>query len=163
MRISNKSDFVSSIVLFFTGIIFYFVIIPREIILEDEAVIGPDLLPNICIILITFLSILLFLKSVKNIDQTNGNILDKNKLGMLNKRNDFSLIEIRRVFLLSLSLLTSILLFIYVDVLLASIFLVLSTCIVCGLKKIWVILTLSAGLILLAYFLLYQVLGTAVG
>ena len=163
LRISNKPDFVSSIVLFFTGIIFYFVIIPREIILEDEAVIGPDLLPNICIILITFLSILLFLKSVKNIDQTNGNILDKNKLGMLNKRNDFSLIEIRRVFLLSLSLLTSILLFIYVDVLLASIFLVLSTCIVCGLKKIWVILTLSAGLILLAYFLLYQVLGTAVG
>ena len=52
LRISNKSDFVSSIVLFFTGIIFYFVIIPREIILEDEAVIGPDLLPNICIILI---------------------------------------------------------------------------------------------------------------
>ena len=52
MRISNKPDFVSSIVLFFSGIIFYFVIIPREIILEDEAVIGPDLLPNICIILI---------------------------------------------------------------------------------------------------------------
>ena len=163
MRISNKSDFVSSIVLFFTGIIFYFVIIPREIILEDEAVIGPDLLPNICIILITFLSILLFIKSVKNIDQIDGNILDKNKLGMLSEKNDFSLIEIRRVFLLSLSLLTSILLFIYLDVLLASIFLVLSTCIVCGLKKIWVILTLSGGLILLAYFLLYQVLGTAVG
>ena len=163
MRISNKSDFVSSIVLFFTGIIFYFVIIPREIILEDKAVIGPDLLPNICIILITFLSILLFIKSVKNVNETDGNSLNENKPGMFNERNDFSLIEIRRVFLLSLSLLTSILLFIYVDVLFASIFLVLSTCIVCGLKKIWVILTLSSGLILLAYFLLYQVLGTAVG
>ena len=163
MRISNKPDFVSSIVLFFTGIIFYFVIIPREIILEDEAVIGPDLLPNICIILITFLSILLFIKSVKNVNETDGNSLNENKPGMFNERNDFSLIEIRRVFLLSLSLLTSILLFIYVDVLFASIFLVLSTCIVCGLKKIWVILTLTSGLILLAYFLLYQVLGTAVG
>ena len=163
MRISNKSDFVSSIVLFFTGIIFYFVIIPREIILEDKAVIGPDLLPNICIILITFLSILLFIKSVKNVNETDGNSLNENKPGMFNERNDFSLIEIRRVFLLSLSLLTSILLFIYVDVLFASIFLVLSTCIVCGLKKIWVILTLTSGLILLAYFLLYQVLGTAVG
>ena len=163
MRISNKSDFVSSIVLFFTGIIFYFVIIPREIILEDEAVIGPDLLPNICIILITFLSILLFIKSVKNVNQIDAGSPTENKLVMLNERKDFSLIEIRRVFLLSLSLLASILLFTYIDVLLASIFLVLSTCIVCGLKKIWVILALSAGLILLAYFLLYQVLGTAVG
>jgi len=163
LRISNKSDFVSSIVLFFTGIIFYFVIIPREIILEDEAVIGPDLLPNICIILITFLSILLFIKSVKNVNQIDAGSPTENKLVMLNERKDFSLIEIRRVFLLSLSLLASILLFTYIDVLLASIFLVLSTCIVCGLKKIWVILALSAGLILLAYFLLYQVLGTAVG
>ena len=145
------------------GIIFYFVIIPREIILEDKAVIGPDLLPNICIILITFLSILLFIKSVKNVNQIDAGGPTDNKLGMLDGRNDFSVIEIRRVFLLSLSILASILLFTNIDVLLASIFLVLSTCVVCGLKKVWVILTLSAGLILLAYFLLYQVLGTAVG
>ena len=163
MRISNKPDFVSSIVLFFTGIIFYFVIIPREIILEDEAVIGPDLLPNICIILITFLSILLFIKSIKNVNRMDSDSPGQKKLDMFKEKNDFSLIEIRRVFLLSLSLLASILLFTYVDVLLASIFLVLSTSIVCGLKNIWIILTLSAGLILLAYFLLYQVLGTAVG
>ena len=163
MRISNKSDFVSSIVLFFTGIIFYFVIIPREIILEDEAVIGPDLLPNICVILITFLSILLFIKSIKNVNRMDSDSPGQKKLNMFKEKNDFSLIEIRRVFLLSLSLLASILLFTYVDVLLASIFLVLSTSIVCGLKNIWIILTLSAGLILLAYFLLYQVLGTAVG
>ena len=162
LRISNKPDFVSSIVLFFTGIIFYFVIIPREIILEDEAVIGPDLLPNICIILITFLSILLFIKSVKNVNQIDGDITEQNKLDMF-KGNYFSLIEIKRVFLLSLTILASILLFTYVDVLLASIFLVLGSCFVCGLKKIWVISTLSAGLILLAYFLLYKVLGTAVG
>ena len=163
MRISNKSDFVSSIVLFFTGIIFYFIIIPREIILEDEAVIGPDLLPNICVILITFLSILLFIKSIKNVNRMDSDSPGQKKLDMFKEKNDFSLIEIRRVFLLSLSLLASILLFTYVDVLLASIFLVLSTSIVCGLKNIWIILTLSAGLIILAYFLLYQVLGTAVG
>ena len=71
MRISNKSDFVSSIVLFFTGIIFYFIIIPREIILEDEAVIGPDLLPNICIILITFLSYITVYK-INQKRQPNG-------------------------------------------------------------------------------------------
>ena len=63
MKILNKSDFIASIVLILIGIIFYFIIIPQEIIVEDEAILGPDLLPNICIILISFLSVLLFFKS----------------------------------------------------------------------------------------------------
>ena len=163
MNISNKSDFVASIILFLTGIIFYFIIIPQEIVLEDEAIIGPDLLQNICIILITFLSALLFLKSIKkekNNEETNA-VYDNSM--MLKVKSEFSLLEIKRVVLLSLSILISILLFTYVDVLIASIFLILSSCLVCGLKKIWIILSLSSGLLFLAYFLLYKVLGTAVG
>lgn len=167
MNVSNKSDFVASIILFLTGIIFYFIIIPQEIVLEDEAIIGPDLLPNICIILITFLSALLFLKSIKKeIKKENNNeetttVYDNSM--MLKVKSEFSLLEIKRVVLLSLSILISILLFTYVDVLIASIFLILSSCLVCGLKKIWIILSLSSGLLFLAYFLLYKVLGTAVG
>ena len=163
MNISNKSDFVASIILFLTGIIFYFIIIPQEIVLEDEAIIGPDLLPNICIILITFLSALLFLKSIKkeNNNEETNTVYDNSM--MLKVKSEFSLLEIKRVVLLSLSILISILLFTYVDVLIASIFLILSSCLVCGLKKIWIILSLSSGLLFLAYFLLYKVLGTAVG
>lgn len=167
MNISNKSDFVASIILFLTGIIFYFIIIPQEIVLEDEAIIGPDLLPNICIILITFLSALLFLKSIKKeIKKENNNkktntVYDNST--MLKVKSEFSLLEIKRVVLLSFSIFISILLFTYVDVLIASIFLILSSCLVCGLKKIWIILSLSSGLLFLAYFLLYKVLGTAVG
>lgn len=169
MNVNNKSDFIASIILIFTGIIFYFIIIPQEIVLEDEAVIGPDLLPNMCIILITFLSLLLFIKSIKKQKLTrkiNKQLTDNgvnNNLAFLNTRSDFSIIEVKRVFFLSLSILISILLFVYVDVLISSIFLILSCCIVCGLKKIWIIISLSSGLILLAYFLLYKVLGTAVG
>jgi|TARA_Y200000002_G_scaffold112472_1_gene92130 hypothetical protein len=167
VNISNKSDFVASIILFLTGIIFYFIIIPQEIVLEDEAIIGPDLLPNICIILITFLSALLFLKSIKkeikkeNNNEETNTVYDNSM--MLKVKSEFSLLEIKRVVLLSLSILISILLFTYVDVLIASIFLILSSCLVCGLKKIWIILSLSSGLLFLAYFLLYKVLGTAVG
>ena len=169
MNIVNKSDFVASIVLFLTGIIFYFIIIPQEIILEDEAVIGPDLLPNICIILITFLSILLFFKSMSKVStdlkidaqKTDNSIKDSSTI--VNIRNDFSAIELKRVLFLLLTILISILLFIYLDVLVASIFLIVGSCIVCGLRKVWVIITLSTGLISLAYFLLYKVLGTAIG
>lgn len=167
MNISNKSDFVASIILFLTGTIFYFIIIPQEIVLEDEAITGPDLLPNICIILITFLSALLFLKSIKKEIKKENNNEETNTVydnsTMLKVKSEFSLLEIKRVVLLSLSILISILLFTYVDVLIASIFLILSSCLVCGLKKIWIILSLSSGLLFLAYFLLYKVLGTAVG
>ena len=167
MNISNKSDFVASIILFLTGIIFFFIIIPQEIVLEDEAIIGPDLLPNICIILITFLSALLFLKSIKketkkDINNEESNSVYKNSM-LLKVKSEFTLVEIRRVVFLSLSIFISILLFTYIDVLIASIFLLLSSCLVCGLRKIWIILSLSSGLLLLAYFLLYKVLGTAVG
>ena len=169
MNIVNKSDFIASIVLFLTGIIFYFIIIPQEIILEDEAVIGPDLLPNICIILITFLSVLLFFRSINKVEikqtkdtkKTDNSIYDPSTI--LNIRNGFSLIEIKRVFFLLLTILISILLFVYLDVLVASFFLITGSCIVCGLRKIWVIMTLSTSLISLAYFLLYKVLGTAIG
>jgi len=167
MKILNKSDFIASIVLILTGIIFYFIIIPQEIIVEDEAILGPDLLPNICIILISFLSVLLFFKSIKTDKKRENNnedkISDDDDPMILKVKSEFSLIEIKRVFLLSLTILISILLFTYVDVLISSIFLILGCCLVCGLKKIWIILSLSIGLILLAYFLLYQVLGTAVG
>lgn len=167
MKILNKSDFIASIVLILTGIIFYFIIIPQEIIVEDEAILGPDLLPNICIILISFLSVLLFFKSIKTDKKKENNNEDKISVDddpmILKVKSEFSLIETKRVFLLSLTILISILLFTYVDVLISSIFLILGCCLVCGLKKIWIILSLSIGLILLAYFLLYQVLGTAVG
>mgnify|MGYP001342459362 CR=1 FL=1 len=167
MNISNKSDFVASIILFLTGIIFFFIIIPQEIVLEDEAIIGPDLLPNICVILITFLSALLFLKSIKketkkDINNEESNSVYDNSM-LLKVKSEFTLVEIRRVVFLSLSIFISILLFTYIDVLIASIFLLLSSCLVCGLRKVWIILSLSSGLLLLAYFLLYKVLGTAVG
>jgi hypothetical protein len=167
MNIMNKSDFTASIVLFLTGLVFYFIIIPQEIILEDEAVLGPDLLPNICVILITFLSVLLFFKSIKKEKHQQGIkkdkiILDEEAI-KFDVQSDFSLIEIKRVFFLSLTIFISILLFIYVDVLIASFVLIIGSCIVCGLRKFWIIVSLSSSLILLAYFLLYQVLGTAVG
>jgi len=167
MKILNKSDFIASMVLILTGIVFYFIIIPQEIVVEDEAILGPDLLPNICIILIVFLSVLLLFKSIKTDKKKENNNEEKISVHddpmILKVKNEFSLIEIKRVVLLSLTILISILLFTYVDVLISSIILILGCCLVCGLRKIWIILSLSSGLILLAYFLLYQVLGTAVG
>ena len=102
-----------------------------------------------------------FHRAIKNNNEEKISVNDDPMI--LKVKNEFSLIEIKRVVLLSLTILISILLFTYVDVLISSIILILGCCLVCGLRKIWIILSLSIGLISLAYFLLYHVLGTAVG
>jgi hypothetical protein len=115
------------------------------------------------------LAVLLFFKSIgreeiiPTIDTKKTDKSIYNSSTILNVRSGFNLIEIKRVFFLLLTILISILLFIYLDVLVASTFLIIGSCIVCGLRKIWVIIALSTSLISLAYFLLYKVLGTAIG
>ena len=160
-KLLKKPDFYASVVLFITGLVFFFIIIPQQIIVEDEAVIGPDLLPNICILLITSLSFLLLIKTIKNLDGVSQEV--KTDLTSLEYREQFTLLESKRVFLLSLNILISILIFTFVDVLVSVLILTIGSCLICGIKKLWIIIILPSCLLSLAYFLLYEVLGTGVG
>ena len=67
IKLIGKPDFMQASS-FIIGLVFFFIIIPQQIIVEDEAVIGPDLLPNICILLIISLSFLLLIKTIKSSD-----------------------------------------------------------------------------------------------
>ena len=160
-KLIGKPDFYASLVLLILGLVVFFIIIPQQIIVEDEAVIGPDLLPNICILLIISLSFLLLIKTIKSLDNSSQEV--KTNLTSLEYREQFSLLESKRVFLLSLNIFISILIFTYIDVLASVTLLTIGSCLICGIKKLWIIIILPACLLLLAYFLLYQVLGTAIG
>ena len=171
-RLFINPDFYASIFLFFSGLAFYFIIVPKEIIVGDEAVIGPDYLPKLCIFLITLLAALLFIKTVRSSNKVdikedsktiNKSEKDEFSLTNINSADEFTLIEVKRVSLLSVTILISILLFINLDVFISVIFLLIGSCLVCGLRKLWVIGVLSFCLIFLSYLLLYKVLGTAVG
>ena len=160
-KLIGKPDFYASVVLFILGLVVFFIIIPQQIIVEDEAVIGPDLLPNICILLITSLSFFLLIKTIKSLDNSSQEV--KTNLTSLEYREKFTLLESKRVFLLSLNIFISILIFTYIDVLASVTVLTIGSCLICGIKKLWIIIILPSCLLLLAYFLLYQVLGTAIG
>ena len=160
-KLIGKPDFYASLVLLILGLVVFFIIIPQQIIVEDEAVIGPDLLPNICILLIISLSFLLLIKTIKSLDNSSQEV--KTNLTSLEYREKFTLLESKRVFLLSLNIFISILIFTYIDVLASVTVLTIGSCLICGIKKLWIIIILPACLLLLAYFLLYQVLGTAIG
>ena len=161
IKLIGKPDFYASLVLFILGLVVFFIIIPQQIIVEDEAVIGPDLLPNICILLITSLSFFLLIKTIKSLDNSSQEV--KTNLTSLEYREKFTLLESKRVFLLSLNIFISILIFTYIDVLASVTVLTIGSCLICGIKKLWIIIILPPCLLLLAYFLLYQVLGTAIG
>ena len=160
-KLIGKPDFYASVVLFILGLVVFFIIIPQQIIVEDEAVIGPDLLPNICILLIISLSFLLLIKTIKSLDNSSQEV--KTNLTSLEYREKIKLLESKRVFLLSLNIFISILIFTYIDVLASVTVLTIGSCLICGIKKLWIIIILPSCLLLLAYFLLYQVLGTAIG
>ena len=87
----------------------------------------------------------------------------KTDLTSLEYREQFTLLESKRVFLLSLNILISILIFTFVDVLVSVLILPIGSCLICGIKKLWIIIILPSCLLSLAYFLLYEVLGTGVG
>ena len=160
-KLIGKPDFYASLVLLILGLVVFFIIIPQQIIVEDEAVIGPDLLPNICILLITSLSFFLLIKTIKSLDNSSQEV--KTNLTSLEYREKFTLLESKRVFLLSLNIFISILIFTYIDVLASVTVLTIGSCLICVIKKLWIIMILPSCLLLLAYFLLYQVLGTAIG
>ena len=95
-KLIGKPDFYASVVLFILGLVVFFIIIPQQIIVEDEAVIGPDLLPNICILLIISLSFLLLIKTIKSLDNSSQEV--KTNLTSLEYREKFTLLESKRVF-----------------------------------------------------------------
>ena len=163
---NKMQDLYSGIILFIFSILFFFLIIPKEIVIADQAVIQPDDLPKVCIILIGLLSLLLIYKSLKKEKKKNflkgseENIL---KSESIDEQAGVNYKEFIQVLKLSSAILLSILIFNYINILLSIIFLIVGCCLVCGLKNIKTILFLTFPLISLSYLLLYKILGTAIG
>ena len=170
-RRNKKQDLYSGIILFIFSILFFFLIIPKEIVIADQAVIQPDDLPKVCIILIGLLSLLLIYKSLKKEKRNNffskkyRKVLEAKSLKaeMIDDQAGVKYKEFIQVLKLSSAILISILIFSYINILLSVVVLIVASCLACGLKNVKTILVLTLPLISLSYLLLYKILGTAVG
>ena len=170
-RRNKKQDLYSGIILFIFSILFFFLIIPKEIVIADQAVIQPDDLPKVCVTLIGLLSLLLIFKSLKK--EKSNNFFSKNSIKVLEAKSLKSEMiddqagvkckEFIQVLKLSSVILISILIFSYINILLSVVFLIVASCLVCGLTNVKTILVLTVPLISLSYLLLYKILGTAIG
>lgn len=159
---NKMQDLYSGIILFIFSILFFFLIIPKEIVIADQAVIQPDDLPKVCIILIGLLSLLLIYKSLKK--EKRNNFSKKSiRAEMIDDQAGVKYKELIQVLKLSSAILISILIFSYINILLSVVFLIVASCLVCGLKNVKTILVLTLPLISLSYLLLYKILGTALG
>lgn len=124
------------------------VVIPWQIEEAPEGYVSPRLLPQLMMLAVAALSIL----------QVVGALLrpGPDTPVPVSRAEMMAFARIGAVFALALGL------FLWVSPLAAAIALIAGTLLVLGERRIWLILAMTAGLILAVWYLFYQVLGTAI-
>lgn len=147
----KKADFVSGLILGVFGLTMLIFVIPAQIETAPEGYISPRLVPNLTMILITGLSALLMLRSLRGIGYTP---MDDSSVFFRSEM--MALVKISGVFAISVAL------FAWNMPLLAGIALIVGTLIALGERRPLVIVVMPTGLLLVVWLVFYRLLGTVI-
>ncbi|SMO95619.1 Tripartite tricarboxylate transporter TctB family protein [Thalassovita litoralis] len=147
----KKADFVSGLILGVFGLTMLIFVIPAQIETAPEGYISPRLVPNLTMILITGLSALLMLRSLRGIGYTP---MDDSSVFFRSEM--MALLKISGVFAVSVAL------FAWSMPLLAGIALIVGTLIALGERRPLVIVVMPTGLLLVVWLVFYRLLGTVI-
>lgn len=147
----KKADFVSGLILGVFGLTMLIFVIPAQIETAPEGYISPRLVPNLTMILITGLSALLMLRSLRGIGYTP---MDDSSVFFRSEM--MALLKISGVFAVSVAL------FAWNMPLLAGIALIVGTLIALGERRPLVIVVMPTGLLLVVWLVFYRLLGTVI-
>lgn len=148
------ADILSSGILFVLGLVLVLYLIPAEIALPDyEVTMSPRLLPYICAIAITSLSLMLLITQFFDSSRSN----EKSLSDWFTARESWALTTITALFVFC------ILLFEYVAPVAAGAVLIFGSQLILGERNPITLVVMPATLLLGAYLLFYKVLGTVVG
>lgn len=147
----KKADFVSGLILGVFGLTMLIFVIPAQIETAPEGYISPRLVPNLTMILITGLSALLMLRSLRGIGYTP---MDDSSVFFRSEM--MALVKISGVFAVSVAL------FAWNMPLLAGIALIVGTLIALGERRPLVIVVMPTGLLLVVWLVFYRLLGTVI-
>jgi putative tricarboxylic transport membrane protein len=145
----HKANLISGITLLVFGIALALVIIPLQIEESTDATISPRLLPQICAWALIFLSALLVVNTVRH-------------QPLVKQYSPISLAELGAMFAISAVFVVGIILFHYTGPLWSSAVLVVVPMLLMGERRPVLLVAIPACLILAAYGLIYQVLGTSI-
>lgn len=147
----KKADFASGLILGVFGLTMLIFVIPAQIETAPEGYISPRLVPNLTMILITGLSALLMLRSLRGIGYTP---MDDSSVFFRSEM--MALLKISGVFAVSVAL------FAWSMPLLAGIALIVGTLIALGERRPLVIVVMPTGLLLVVWLVFYRLLGTVI-
>lgn len=145
----HKANLISGAALQIFGIALAFVIIPLQIEESTDATISPRLLPQICAWALIFLSALLVVNTVRHRPVVQ-------QVSPISLPAFWAMVAISGVFVVG------IILFLYTGPLWSSAVLVVVPMLLMGERRPVLLVAIPACLILAAYGLIYQVLGTSI-
>jgi len=145
----HKANLISGAALQIFGIALAFVIIPLQIEESTDATISPRLLPQICAWALIFLSALLVVNTVRHRPVVQ-------QVSPISLAAFWAMVAIVGVFVVG------IILFLYTGPLWSSAVLVVVPMLLMGERRPVLLVAIPACLILAAYGLIYQVLGTSI-
>jgi putative tricarboxylic transport membrane protein len=148
----RKSDFISGIALLGFGLVFLLFVIPFDIEAGPEGVLPPSLVPNLMMGLIVFLSLILIVKNRRRPEGENAE----------DEHSPISSPEMKAVVWVVVLMASSILLFLWGGALPAAVVLVVGLMLAMGERRPLPLVLTPASLMLGAYLLFYQLLGTSI-
>lgn len=147
----RQADLVSGVILCMLGLGMLVFVIPSQIAPAPAGFVSPRLVPNMMMITVVGLSLLLVLKALRG-----------TSYGPHATRKLFSRQDLLMVAALALVFALSIALFLWVSPLAAVIGLVVGALLALGERRPIVLVSMPAALLLAAWLLFYQILGTAI-
>jgi putative tricarboxylic transport membrane protein len=148
----RKSDFISGISLLAFGLVFLVFLIPADIEAGPEGVLPPSLVPNLMVGLIAFLSLILIFKNRRPSDNPDAAA----------ERSPISIPEIKAMGWVVVILGAAILLFLVGGALPAATLLVVGLMLAMGERRPLPLVLTPVLLLIGAYLLFYQLLGTSI-
>jgi len=148
----RKSDFISGIALLGFGLVFLLFVIPFDIEAGPEGVLAPSLVPNLMMGLIVFLSLILIVKNRRPSADPQAS----------DERSPISIPEAKAVVWVVAILAAAILLFMWFGAIPAAVVLVVGLMLAMGERRPLPLIVTPASLMIGAYLLFYQLLGTSI-
>jgi len=148
----RQADLISGIVLLFFGVILLFFIIPSQIEIDEDVLLSPRLMPNLCAIIIIVLSTVLVAANVKPSTKPSED----------QSEPPISLAEFKALFIMLAIIGTCLLLFFFAGALIASAVLIIGFMLVLGERRPLLLIVIPGSLLLGSYYLFYHLLGTAI-
>lgn len=147
----KRADLISGAFLAAFGLLMLIVVIPAQIDTAPDGFVSPRLVPNLAMIVVTGLSLLLVVKSLRQVDDSPWG-----RMKVFSRGEMIALLKIGAVFAVSLAA------FLLGAPPVAGIVLVAGTLLLLGERRPLILVLMPAGLLLAIWALFYKLLGSPI-